>query len=293
MAISGITRQYKKYISDDDKKSVLRSTPEVEKSDTSLIKLAPESFTGDTLTLNNNGRYTLPESIDVTSIKMGARSRGDYTPINSNTALITAFSPFSEVKTELNPQNTYIGLDKDGNFKVGTGDEFAPGDIASRTFSNTVYNFSHSDDGNYIWQKDSKHGNYSRSVPQIMVLDPNTNEKRPSYALNILSERGNPSGESYGNIAGGRVIVKVGDEIRLLSGSIQNIESEFEAMKKRNNTDHGEFYTLDNGSYNTALRLRGRNIGESDLRSYDAQNKSGGNFLYVTQNRQGGIIKRR
>ena len=53
-------------------------------------------------------------------------------------------------------------------------------------------------------------------------------------------------------------------------------------MKKRNNVDHGTFFTLDNGSFNKAIRTKDGIITPSDLAKYDNLNAGGGgNFLYI------------
>lgn len=80
---------------------------------------------------------------------------------------------------------------------------------------------------------------------------------------------------------GGRIIVKVGNKIRLLSGSVKDIDEQFEDMKKRHNAKYGTFYTLDNGTYNRGLRTYDNKITASELKSYDLSNSSGGNFLYL------------
>ena len=101
-------------------------------------------------------------------------------------------------------------------------------------------------------------------------------------ALNILTDT-KQNGNTYGWVSGGRALVRVGDESRLLSGSIDNIEQQFEEMKRRNNATYGTFYTLDNGSYNRGLRTIDGRFTTADLKAYDNQNVgSGGNFLYIT-----------
>ena len=65
---------------------------------------------------------------------------------------------------------------------------------------------------------------------------------------------------TYGDVTGGRVIMQAGNELRLVSGSVNNIANEFEAMKKRNNSPYVTFYTLDNGTFNKGLRTLDKNI---------------------------------
>ena len=52
-------------------------------------------------------------------------------------------------------------------------------------------------------------------------------------------------------------------------------------MKKRNKSSSGTFYTLDNGTYNRGLRTYDKVLTPKDLKNYDAQNTSGGNFMYI------------
>ena len=84
--------------------------------------------------------------------------------------------------------------------------------------------------------------------------------------------------------------MQVGNEIRLLSGSIDDIERQFNEMKSRHHVDYGTFYTLDNGSYNRGLRISGRNFTKEDLKHYDAQNTGGGNFMYILGPKQNEFV---
>ena len=67
----------------------------------------------------NSRRYRIPESINLTKHTFGYRNRGDYTPINSIAAPITAFSNFKS-KESISPNNqNYIGIDSIGKFVFG------------------------------------------------------------------------------------------------------------------------------------------------------------------------------
>lgn len=72
--------------------------------------------------------------------------------------------------------------------------------------------------------------------------------KSVNNRLNFLAN--NNRTDEYGSIAGGRIIIQAGKEVRLVSGSIDNIRDEIEAMKSRNNVKN----TLDNGTYHSGLR---------------------------------------
>ena len=53
--------------------------------------------------------------------------------------------------------------------------------------------------------------------------------KSVNNRLNFLAN--NNRTDEYGSIAGGRIIIQAGKEVRLVSGSIDNIRDEIEAMK--------------------------------------------------------------
>ena len=92
-----------------------------------------------------------------------------------------------------------------------------------------------------------------------------------NHRLNFLAN--NNRTDEYGSIAG--------KEVRLVSGSIDNIRDEIEAMKSRNNVKTVDLYTLDNGTYHSGLRTFDKIFTRDDLLEYDAQNTGGGNFLYI------------
>lgn len=100
-----------------------------------------------------------------------------------------------------------------------------------------------------------------------------------NHRLNFLAN--NNRTDEYGSIAGGRIIIQAGKEVRLVSGSIDNIRDKIEAMKSRNNVKTVNLYTLDNGTYHSGLRTFDKIFTRDDLLKYDAQNTGGGNFLYI------------
>lgn len=275
-----IVRQFQKRRNSDSQSSMERPVFLNEDSEYGII---PGSFTGDTLAVSNDKRrYILPESIDASEYTYGVRNRGDMSEIHSEAAPITAFKPFKEYGNQEKGYKTYIGIGKDGRIKVGDISNFEEGDMLSGTYSNKVYSFAKDKDGKFIWQSDGIHGNQSKNVPAVIIENEKTGKKEQRFPINILANKNDSEGTTYGNITGGRVLVKVGDELRLLSGSIKDIEQEFEAMKKRQNAEYGMFYTLDNGSYNRGLRTYDKTFTSGDLKKYDEQNSGdSGNFLYI------------
>ena len=280
---NGVRRRLDKLFMNNEETPVM-DPPDFSMGD-SEYGLLPQSFTGDTLRYNRGvlpREYFIPESIDMTQHLFGTRNRGDLTELDTEGAVVTAFNPFQEYDKDKVKENfTYLGVDENGRFKVGSGSEFGPGDRLTRTYSNKVYGFAKDGSGNYKFQSDAKHGNSNHNVALVNVEDEKTGKMKESGAFNVLVGKGDKGGTTYGSVTGGRVLVRVGDELRLLSGSVSQIESEFEAMKQRQHTDHGYFYTLDNGSFNKALRTYDQKLTKGDLANYDKKNVSGGNFLYL------------
>ncbi len=287
MGVNWASRQIKKISNDDERSVMMRPTYSGLEGD-SEYGIVPGSFTGDTLSVRANARrYILPESLDMDDYTFGVRNRGDMAEIHSEAAPITAFRPFRKYGEHAKGYKTYIGMGADGRLKVGDISKFGDGDMLTGTYANKVYSFAKDKDGNYIWQSDSKHGNRNQNVAAVITEDEKTGEKKQAFPLNILANKNDKEGKTYGNITGGRVLAQVGNELRLLSGSIRDIETEFEAMKKRQNVDYGIFYTLDNGSYNRGLRTYDKTFTTKDLRNYDEQNSGdSGNFMYIKDNYQ-------
>lgn len=280
---NGISRRYDKMFGVD--KDPVTDFQIPGSADTSTrYALRPGTFTGDTIRTFNQRvspqQYIIPESVDVNEYTFGYRNRGDYTPINTEAASITAFRNFKPYGRHDQGYKTYIGIDKNGNLKVGDISQFSQGDFLTGTYSNEIASFLKDKNGNIVLTKSIK--NPAQNQPAYVVWDNGKLIEKPNgQAINILVRKDDPVGNQYGNVTGGRVLVKVGNELRLLSGSVRDIDRQFEDMKKRNGVDHGTFYTLDNGSFNRGLRTYNQQITSNDLRRYDDLNSGGGNFLYL------------
>ena len=275
---NGLQRKWQKIMGGEgaDMPSSL-NLPEALNDSTSMYAIRPRSFVGDTVQVPKSRQYILPESLDMTEYTFKHRNRGQNTPIESEAAPITAFTPFVPFGQQGNKHQTFIGYNpQTGQLKAGDISQFGPGDYLSGTFSNDFTGFKKDNSGKIVYKRDGAHGNGSRSVPLMTTSDGKTG------SLNILTDT-QQRGNTYGQVSGGRVLVRVGDELRLLSGSIEDIDRAFEEMKHRNNATYGTFYILDNGSYNRGLRTIDGRFTTEDLQAYDRQNTgSSGNFLYIT-----------
>lgn len=281
IAYNGVQRAYEKKVGNDP----VSNFQIPRQADTSTkYAIRPGTFTGDTIKTFNQRispqQYIIPESIDVNEYTFGYRNRGNYNPINTEAAAITAFGNFKPFGKHDTGFKTYIGIDKNGNLKVGDISQFSQGDYLSGTYSNEIASFMKDNKGNIVMTKSLK--NPLQNQPTYIIWDNGKLVKKPTgQAINILVRKDDPVGNQYGNVTGGRVLVRVGSELRLLSGSVKDIDRQFEEMKKRNKVNHGTFYTLDNGSFNRGLRTYNRVLTSKDLRKYDELNSSGGNFLYL------------
>ena len=281
IAYNGVQRAYEKKVGNDP----VSNFQIPRQADTSTkYAIRPGTFTGDTIKTFNQRispqQYIIPESIDVNEYTFGYRNRGNYNPINTEAAAITAFGNFKPFGKHDTGFKTYIGIDKNGNLKVGDISQFSQGDYLSGTYSNEIASFMKDNKENIVMTKSLK--NPLQNQPTYIIWDNGKLVKKPTgQAINILVRKDDPVGNQYGNVTGGRVLVRVGSELRLLSGSVKDIDRQFEEMKKRNKVNHGTFYTLDNGSFNRGLRTYNRVLTSKDLRKYDELNSSGGNFLYL------------
>ena len=276
-----ISRQYEKIVGDSDSASTLQMPSESKLN--SNYSIMPKSYTGDTISVDKN-KYIIPESINLNDVRLGVRNRGSREPLTTEGAIITNFNPYTpyEKIDKNNKTATYMGVDVSGKFKVGTIDSFSKGDMLTRTYANDVESFAKDAKGNQIWKNDAVHGNKSRNVPVLNVIQ---NGKHVKGSLNVLTDKGSKTNNTYGNITGGRVILEAGNERRLISGSIADIEKQFNDIKKRHGVKTVRMYTLDNGSYNRGLRTKNRVLSTSDLQAYDNQNNGGGNFMYLLDNK--------
>lgn len=253
---------------------------------TTKYAIRPMSFTGDTIKTFNQRispqQYIIPEAIDVKEYTFGYRNRGQNTPINTEAALITAFRNFKPYGQHDKGYETYIGIDKNGRLKAGGPKDFGEGDMLTGTYSNNIASFRKDNNGNIIMASSTK--NPLQNQPTYTIWDNGKLIEKPNgQAINILVRKDDPVGNQYGNVTGGRVLVRVGNELRLLSGSVKDIDRQFEEMKKRNNAQYGTFYTLDNGSFNRGLRTFNKKLTKQDLQNYDRLNSGGGNFLYLKE----------
>ena len=150
------------------------------------------SVYGDEIPVDNNSNNQVyrTESILLNGLKFGARNRGDLNKLNTEGALITslnAFSPYSEFNVaNVRPNSSFIGIDKNGNFKAGTIADFEEGDVLAQTSSNMIKGFAKNEDGSY--QFVPAVGNSRWDTPLTIAIDENTGKDRIGQAMRILNQ---------------------------------------------------------------------------------------------------------
>lgn len=246
----------------------------------------PIYVTGDTIP-DKNGRYHIPEVMDLNYLKFGTRNRGDYTPIDTEAGSITAFKPFESAKDYFAKNNdpansTYMGVGPDGKIKVGGRKDFEGQDFKiSKTFSNKIVDFNRNPDGSIVKVKSNPKASKETFSPSVKVMGEDGKIVDGKMSL-LLPKSGNQE-ESFDLVTGGRYIMQTPDgKFKMVSGSLKNIEAEFKKMKKDN--PYVNVITLDNGSYSRGIRTYDKNLSAKDLKKYDNQNTEGGNFAYLLPN---------
>ena len=227
------------------------------------------------------------EFVDLNQTQFGFRNRDEYQEIETEGGVVTSFNPFVSKKLLLQEEDfpansTFIGLNTKGQFKTGTIDDFASNDIISRAYTNVVDDFVLNSDGGLKLEKRNS-DNPNNPVPVVNVIEKTKDGKtiKKEGSLNVLTKNLKGGVNQYGPIQGGRVVLIGEDNSKILvSGSVQNIYEAFKEIKERTGKPV-TIVTLDNGSYNMGLATKDNKLTSEDLKAYDKQNRSGGNFLYI------------
>ncbi len=269
-----------------------------------------DTLTWDRVPVDRTGnKYYIQESYPITDdMRFGSRNRLEYRDLDSNNAPLTTYRPIHKYENYVKGityagknykavdrdseghQNHFMGYDKDGKFKIGPLSKFGPGDTMTQVYYSDIIGVPRDANGNIQYVEDRNNPGRFQPVVDIYgesTYDENGNLKRGEKGRGVLttmSKKRSLDG-SYGNVSGGRVLLQVGNETRVVAGSIEHVIQELELMQKNHKGKPVRYYQLDNGSYNRGLRTRnGKNISAQDLRDYDKQNTTsagGGHFMYI------------
>ena len=288
IAVNGVQRAARKFFETPDPVSKMPSSTTIKVTQKPAEVPIPQSYTGEREYIfksrrgayNDPHRYVAPESIDLNEVTLGYRNRGNRTPITTDGVIITSFNEFKNKKNTKRDKyyNSYYGITKDGKFKVGDSlDDFSDSDMIANTWKWDFVDFDRDANGNIIFVKTDKYGITDSYVPVMKVL---TRGKADKDELNLIVQ-GKNGANQYGLVTGGRLIAVCGNEKRLLSGSVNDIDKQLQEMKKRHHAKSIQIYKCDNGAFSAGWRHDTKNFDAEKQRSYDHQNTGGGHALYL------------
>jgi hypothetical protein len=253
---------------------------------------------GEDIQIKNNKynptgrRVYRQEYIELDNIKLGFRNRNELQEIETKGGSVTSFYPFNTkksiaMKNEYPSNATFIGIDTDGSFKTGKLEDFENTDKIARVFTNLVDEFILEKDGSVKLESRNKN-NPTSPVPVVMVIEKDEygNEIKKEGSINVLTKKVKDARNQFGPIQGGRVILKGSDgKSILVSGSLNNIYEQFKEIRERTGKPV-EIIQLDNGSYNLGLSTKDGKLTTADLKAYDKLHTTGGNFLYIIEEKE-------
>jgi|688.fasta_scaffold00342_50 hypothetical protein len=308
LGVNYIARQYQKMFGDDEKaisrieqpkNNIKIDTTNNQNNIKNVIPFIPPIITGDTLwDSKERGTYHIPEVIDLNRVKLGARNRGENTPVESDGFIFGAFGrPGSDeskgytkvrnLDNDVFDDKVYIGIDDNGDFKLDYGKNIRGKKLKGYQVNlDTVKSFAW--EGNNVKQQ-RDNGNAGSNVP--IYTRPDGTEG----TVNLLMPRNNKNREDvFSTISGGRVVVSTPDLKRqfMLSGSVRTISEQLEKFKKDNNVDHVLLTHVDNGSYSRGYRNSSGLISNYGWSEHDARNNTGGAGFYLKGKgyQKGGLI---
>lgn len=241
--------------------------------------------------------YSLPTSINLKGVKLGARNRGDVAPIKSS-EIIPMYRPIISYEQGIKEGkfrekdsegliNEFLGFDKNGNIKIGTLDKFGPGDTMTQVFYGWINSIPRDNNGNLMFERYSKSRDHRKSPVVDMRGETKDTTKlgnsyRGSLLLSTGNQRTNFNADLFGDVAGGAYILQVDNEFRFVRGSVNNVIDEIEKMQKNHKGKPIKFYEVDNGSYSRGLRSFNNVLTSEQQKAYDSQNWYAGHFFYIT-----------
>jgi hypothetical protein len=276
IGINGIKRKYATHTGNDDDVAVPINTKPKSVSEY-YGDNTPAQISAVIDAPKGNGRQFKQQVVPTSAIQFGVRNRGEYKDIETDGLEVTTFHPFTK---DPHPDNTSVlAIDSKGTLHTGSYKDFKgkPGYLFSKTFKNKIVSFPEKN-GKSELISGEKSGNPNYKQPAVQVLD--DKGKLVNGSMNILV-KDQTKKDYYGSIEGGRVLFvnPTTKEQYLVSGSMNHIKEEFKKIK--GNEKYLEAYTLDNGTYSRGLSYKDKKLTPERLKSYDLENTSGGNGLYI------------
>jgi hypothetical protein len=222
----------------------------------------------DTVNLGNmrgsNSEYLATSSItDLNKVNVGERNRGDYKEGQGN-IIANFLAPFTKPEN-LNNNDMYVGI-KDGKLVTGNGSKVKDAQSVTKTPFAQVVEIT-----------DELIKNQSYLFPKLKTLKEGQENK-----LNISATR-EGKGDANNKFAGGATIIETpdGSQKYLVRGSLDQVKSAFNDLKKNTNSPYLNMYILDNGSFSTGLFTGDKKSTEEELKAYESKNINGGHGIYL------------
>jgi uncharacterized membrane protein (UPF0127 family) len=239
---------------------------------TNLVKVIEERKKEEVKTEDTKTEEKKPSFIvrnktekDKFTVGQGALGEGTY---------ITTFNPFTHKSKIKEPENfrSFLNSDKEtekdayligvnqktGNLKLGQYNDFDNDYLVSQTYSPKFAEKIDWDDKEglvYYKPKDSTKYNKKIALP----------EHKDYNKLMIAT----PDNKAY----------------KIVTGNSDQLKAAFEAFKKEQKTDGLNLWIIDNGIYRKDPYQE-----KEDLDKWDARSKTGGHFIYLPKQKQGGMI---
>lgn len=242
----------------------------------------------------DENQYLLSENINLNDTQLGYRNRYYYNSRGERKSNIYNTKPID--RTEGAIISSYAPFLPYGSKALSVGTEYPDHPNSSKSW-NYYYGI---DNGKFVFGKDyskfSKNSYLTKTIAHEIenVYEDKNGNSRMTFANGKTSPINITSGNSkVDRVHKGRELIVVGDEARLVSGTISQINSAIQDMKRRHGVDYVTLVELDNGSYSEGLRTYTKNITEKDLQKYYNQNVNNGHFLYINNDNNNNSIRRR
>jgi len=242
---------------------------------------------GDTIDKGN--RVFVPVAIDTKQAKFNYRNRGDKRDIkDTKGAYVSTYAPFRE-------PSAFSGIKEKGISGTNNDDSTV---IILNTKTGQISG------GKFKDVKDNKDLVVSKTLPakDVYSIEINPNAKYISgiaqKGLTLVRGTGkkqelpiglgrNADGKALTGWSGGKMFITKPDGSNgyFVYGTVEQLKNQLEKYKKLHNVDHVMWYDLDHKAFSQAYQTKNNVISGKESIARDNTNSSGGNFLYLTEDK--------
>lgn len=263
-----------------NKPVILTENPRVFNDNINVIKELP---------LSSHDGYAMSGVVNLNKNKFVARNREDLTGVDKGKGvLVTTFRPFETDKNKLQRYSDILAVKKDSTVQIMPRNEFnQTKDIISGSGIDRM-------PFDKIETKIINGVEHVRTQPTD-DFNGRVVSMGSGYNSGIGVERGRDSEEwvpvnqanKFSSLMGGKVLMKVGDQQIIVSGSFKDMNDAYKELSKKTGKTP-EVYKIDNGSFNLPYFKGGSGITSGDLKKHQNRNNKGGHSLILVNKYQGG-----